>query len=116
MDLRETVGDREQLVRTLLAVGLSVVAISSLRKGRRLNGLLAGGGALALGYTATTGSGKLDELDSVEDELGELTETLDVGTTDEDTKLRCAACGESIDPGETRGPNENDEIVHLDCK
>lgn len=116
MDLREAVGDRKRLVRTLLAVGLSAVAVRSLRKGRRLSGLLAGGGALAVGYTATTSS----------DELEELTETLDVGTTDEDStdqdatdrdvEFRCAACGEPIDTGQTRGPNEDNEIVHLDCK
>lgn len=114
MDLREAVGDRERLVRTLLAVGLSAVAVRSLRKGRRLSGLLAGGGALAVGYTATTPS----------DELEELTETLDVGTedstgrdaTDRETGFRCAACGEPIDPGQARGPNEDNETVHLDCK
>lgn len=119
MDLRETVGDRDRLARTLLAVGLSAVAIGSLRKGKRLSGLLAGGGALALGYTATAGSGELEELD-------ELTDAVDVGTSEEDTtgrettdegvELRCAACGEPIGPGETRGPNADNEIVHLDCK
>ncbi|SFF86993.1 hypothetical protein SAMN04488063_0594 [Halopelagius inordinatus] len=124
MDLRKAVRDRERLARTLLAFGLSVVAIRSLRNGKRLSGLLAGGGALAAGYAAVTPSGELEDLD-------ELTETLDVGTTDEDAddedssgrettedagKLRCAACGEPISTGQTRGPNENDEIVHLDCK
>ena len=103
MDLRETVDDRVRLVRTLLAVGLAAVAISSLRRGRRLNGLLAGGGAVVLGYTATTQS-------------RELTETIDIDTTDENAELRCAVCGEPIVPGQARGPNENNEIVHEACK
>ena len=103
MDLREAAGGRERLVRTLLAVGLTVVAASSLRKGRRLNGLLAGGGALLLGYTAAT-------------RPRELTEIIDVGATDEDAEFRCAVCGEPIVPGQSRGPNENNEIVHETCK
>ena len=103
MDLRETTGDRGRLVRTLLAVGLTVVAVSSLRKGRRLSGMLAGGGAILLGYTATTRS-------------RELTETIDIGATDDDAEFRCAVCGEPIVPGQSRGPNENNEIVHDACK
>ena len=103
MDLRETAGDRKRHARTLLAVGLTAVAVSSLRKGKRLKGLLAGGGAVLLGYTAAT-------------RPGELTETIDVGATDEDAEFRCAVCGEPIVPGQSRGPNENDEIVHETCK
>lgn len=103
MDLEETVGDRKRLVRTLLAVGLTGVAIRSLRRGRRLNGLLAGAGAAVLGYTATSQS-------------EELAETVGIGTTNEDVGLRCAACGEPIVPGQARGPNENGETVHDACR
>lgn len=103
MDLREAAGDSERVVRILLAVGLTVVAISSLRKGRRVNGLLAGGGALVLGYTATSRS-------------RDPTETIDIGTTDEDTELRCAICGDPIVPGQPRSPNESDGTVHVACK
>jgi hypothetical protein len=103
MDLSKDVGERDQLVRTVLAVVLAVVAIRSLRKGKRLNGALAGVSALALGYTATTGS-------------DELTETLGIDTTGEDRELRCSACGQPILPGQRRGPNANDEIVHEACK
>ena len=103
MDLRETVGERERFVRTLLAVGLAGVALRSLRKGRRLNGLLAGGGAAVLAYTARARS-------------GELTETIGIGPTDEDGELRCAVCGKPIVPGQTRGPNENGETVHEACR
>lgn len=103
MDLEEIVGDRKRLVRTLLAVGLTGVAIRSLRRGRRLNGLLAGAGAAVLGYTATSQS-------------EELAETVGIGTTNEDVGLRCAACGEPIVPGQARGPNENGETVHDACR
>lgn len=120
MDLRETIEDREPLVRVLLAAGLAAVAISSLRKGRRLNGLLAGGGALALGYTATTESGELEELTETvgvdtEDGLEEVTEAVGIGADDEGSKLRCAVCGEPITAGQPRGPNEDDEIAHRSC-
>lgn len=103
MDVDRTAGDRKRLVRTLLAVGLLGVAIRSLRKGRRLNGLLAGGGAVILGYTATTQS-------------GELREAVGIGTNDEDGGFRCAVCGEPIVPGQARGPNENGETVHEACR
>jgi uncharacterized membrane protein len=102
MDLNEAGDSRGRIARTLLAVGLAVVAVGSLRKGKRLRAVLAGAGALALGYAATS-------------EPGELAETLDVRGDEEDVKLRCAACGQPIRPGELRRPNENDETVHDAC-
>jgi len=30
--------------------------------------------------------------------------------------LECAICGEPIVPGQARGPDENDDIVHVDCR
>ena len=48
------VGGRDRLVRTVLAVVLTVVAVSTLRKGRRKTGLLALVGALGFGYNTTT--------------------------------------------------------------
>ncbi|RDI71430.1 hypothetical protein [Halopelagius longus] len=121
MDLRETIEDREPLVRVLLAAGLAAVAISSLRRGRRLSGLLAGGGALALGYTMTAEPEELEELTEAvgvdaSEELGGLTETVGLGTADGDSKLDCAVCGEPIAAGEARGPNEDNEIVHRTCR
>lgn len=102
MDLNEADGSRNRFASAIVAVALALVAVSSLRKGKRLRGVLAGVGALALGYTVTAGS-------------GELAETLDVGATDEDVELRCAACGRPIRPGERRTPNDEGETVHEAC-
>lgn len=102
MELSKNVGGRNRLARTVLAVVLTAVAISSLRKRKRLRGALAGVGALALGYDVTTGA-------------GELKETFGIDATSEDAELRCASCGQPIRPGERRGPNEDNEIVHETC-
>ena len=51
---KKNVGGRDRLVRALFAVLLTVVAISTLRKGKRKTGLLALVGALGFGYNATT--------------------------------------------------------------
>lgn len=51
----KNVGGRDRLARTLLGVVLTVVAVSTLKKGRRKTALLAGIGALAFGFNATTG-------------------------------------------------------------
>lgn len=103
MDLAENRDGRDSLVRTVLAVALALVALASLREGKRLRGVLAGVGALALGYAATG-------------ESTELAGTLDIETTDEEAELRCAICGDPIRPGQSRGPNEDNEIVHDDCR
>lgn len=49
------VGGRDRLARSLLAVLLSIVAVSTLRKGKRTLGLLALVGAIGFGFNATTG-------------------------------------------------------------
>ncbi|PSP82398.1 DUF2892 domain-containing protein [Halobacteriales archaeon QS_1_68_17] len=102
MELRKNIGDRNRFARTVLAIALTVVAIGSLRKGKRVSGVLAGIGALALGYNAATGSRELEE-------------KLGIDATSEGAELRCAVCGEPIQPGQRRRPNENDEVVHDDC-
>ncbi|WP_435174922.1 YgaP family membrane protein [Halorussus sp. AFM4] len=113
MDLRDSVDSRGRLARTLLAAALAVVAIASLRKGKRATGALAGVGALALGYSSTTGA---DELAETADELAE---TIDIESKreseSEDVELRCAICGEPIRPGQRRGPDENGETAHEAC-
>ncbi|SEN45524.1 Protein of unknown function [Halorientalis persicus] len=48
------VGGTDRKGRALLAVVLTVVAVATLRKGNRKTGLLAGIGALAFGFNATT--------------------------------------------------------------
>ncbi len=54
MNIDSNVGGTDRLVRALLAVGLSIIALQSLRSGRRSVGLLAFVGALGLGFNATT--------------------------------------------------------------
>jgi len=54
MDLDRNVGGRDRLARAAFAAFLTVVAIRSLRGGRRTLGLLAGVGALGFGFNATT--------------------------------------------------------------
>lgn len=114
MDLRNNADGRSRLVRGLLAVVLTVVAVDSLRKGKRLTGALAGVGALALGYGATTGETEEVELD----EIKKPAETAAPGeqTADESRELRCAICGQPIRPGQRRGPNEEGETVHDTCE
>ena len=55
MEDKRNVGGRDRIVRVLLAVVLSIVAVRSLRRGKRLRGLLAGVGAVGFGFNATTG-------------------------------------------------------------
>ncbi|NHN48280.1 DUF2892 domain-containing protein [Halostella sp. JP-L12] len=112
MESSQDDGGRGRLARKTLTAVLALVAVSSLRKGKRLRGALAAAGAAALGYQATSGSGDLEEtLESVTP--GE--SATSAADTDDRSQLRCAACGEPIVPGQSRGPNENDEIVHDDC-
>lgn len=49
------VGGIDRIVRAVLAVALTVVAVSALRTGRRPTGLLALVGALGAGFNAVTG-------------------------------------------------------------
>ena len=138
MDLPENVGGRDRLARAVLTVVLTIAAIRSLRNGKRLRGLLAGIGALAFGFNTTTKyCGLNDELnidttgDEVAVDFGEMADDaadeIDDSAVDEaddptgdgtndDHFLTCAACGEPIVPGESRGPNENDETVHDRCQ
>jgi hypothetical protein len=50
----KNVGGRDRLARALLAALLTIVAISTLRKGKRKTALLAVVGALGFGFNATT--------------------------------------------------------------
>ena len=106
MELSNKLRDNDRFTRTLLAVGLSVFALWSLRRGKRLRGVLAGLSAVALGYGAATESSDVVE---------HLAEELDIGSTTEDEQLRCAICGDPIVVGQPRRPNENEETVHEAC-
>jgi hypothetical protein len=54
MPFERNVGGRDRLARAALAVILTVVAVLAIRRGERTAGLLAGVGALGLGFNATT--------------------------------------------------------------
>lgn len=103
MGSKEILGGRDRIVRTLLASALAVAAVGLFRRGRRVTGALAGLGAVAVVSQATPGS-------------SELQEALGGGATTEDAKLTCAICGQPIVPGQPRGPDENDETVHVACR
>lgn len=92
--------------RALLAVGLSVFGLWSLRRGKRLRGALAGLGAVALGYTAATRSSGVVE---------HRRESIDIGSATDDDQLRCAICGDPIVAGQSRRPNEDEKTVHQAC-
>ena len=53
--MERNVGGTDRVVRALLAVTLTVVAVAALRRGQRRRGLLALLGALGAGFNATTG-------------------------------------------------------------
>ena len=143
MDVDKNVGGRDRVVRAVLAVVLSILAVRWLKAGKKARGLLAGVGALGFGFNATTGyCGANDALD-VDTTPGEVpgasetdsdfstdvdadfsteadttdveTETTEEAETTTDGGLTCAFCGEPIKTGQRRGPNDQGQIVHDDC-
>ena len=67
----KNVGGRDRFVRGILAVVLTVVAVSTLRNGRRKTALLALVGALGFGFNATTcfcGTNKVLGIDTTTNE------------------------------------------------
>lgn len=54
MDVQANVGGRDRIVRAVLAVLLTVVAVRALGSGKRTLGLIAATGALGFGFNATT--------------------------------------------------------------
>lgn len=97
----ENGSDRGQLARIALAVVLALLAVRWLLRGKRIRGILAAVGALALGYTTAT-------------DVADLT-VIDVETGVDEPELRCAICGDPIVPGQRRTPNEDGDPVHEDC-
>ena len=59
---QKNVGGRDRQVRALLAVALSIVAVSRLRNGQKRVGLLAVVGALGFGFNASTGFCGMNEM------------------------------------------------------
>jgi threonine dehydrogenase-like Zn-dependent dehydrogenase len=132
MGLKKNVGGRDRLVRALLAVVLTIVAVRSLRNGKRRTGLLAGVGALGVGFTATSryrgtndtasGDATADRTTDAATATGTADESRDEPKADAPGRrsrpsgsLVCASCGEPIRVGQGRGPNDEDEIVHESC-
>ena len=126
MDDTKNVGGRDRLGRLLLTVVLSIVSVRWLRRGKRLRGLLAGVGALGLGFNATTGYCGVNDALDIDTTAGADEVTIDFDaseTAEEDGQaeedghyLACASCEEPIVPGQSRGPNSQGEIVHDDCR
>jgi hypothetical protein len=65
------VGGRDRLVRAILAALLTIVAISTLRKGKRKTGVLALFGALGFGFNAITCFCGLNETLGIDTTSGE---------------------------------------------
>lgn len=138
MKEKTNVGGYDRIVRGVLAVVLSVVSIGAVRRGKHKTALVAGLGALGFGFTVTTqycGGNDLLDRDTTADGVAR-TDTATLTTTpsgrdehsqsastfetagdrsDPDTTLTCASCGNPIRPGEPRGPNDQNEIVHVGC-
>jgi hypothetical protein len=127
----KNVGGRDRLVRLLLTVVLSIAAVRWLRSGKRVRGLLAGVGALGFGFNATTGYCGVNDaldIDTTEDvdipfeDSAPDDEPTDSGAESHDSaeaatvELHCDICGEAIVPGQRRGPTEDGEIAHTDCR
>lgn len=108
MELRKTITENENLVRIVSAVALAIIAIRSFSNGKRLRGVVAAGGAVAVGSTAST-------LDPTELDIGSETEQRVTESSIEAGAMECPICNDPIVPGESRRPNENDEIVHEAC-
>jgi len=54
METEKNVGGRDRLARAVLTVVLTLLAVRSLRNGKRTTEILAVLGALAFGFNATT--------------------------------------------------------------
>ena len=52
--MNKNVGGYDRLLRTVLAGVLTTIALGAFRGGNQMKGLLAGVGALAFGFNATT--------------------------------------------------------------
>lgn len=118
LELDSRVGGSDGLASKVLTVVLAVVALRSLRRGKRLRALVAGVTAVALGFTATAGRPEFGEPFDVDLETAVEEELRGPASTEaagEAGDLRCSICGNPIVPGQARGPDANDEIAHVAC-
>jgi hypothetical protein len=128
MALTETSEERNRIVQLVLAGIVGLAAVRAYRRGNRVGGVLGALGALALGYTALSDDEReeaavaVDDVgapgsteSATEDEPATEAETTTESATGGEAKLRCAACGEPIVPGQRRGPDEHDRTVHEAC-
>jgi len=112
MALPKFITQREGLIRTASTVALAIIAVRSFIKGKQLRGLLAAGGAVAVGAAGSTLEPTPLE---VEQEAESTTEVGEAETVTEADGLECTICNEPIVVGEARRPNAVDEIVHEAC-
>jgi len=121
MALPKFITQREGLIRTASTVALAIIAVRSFIKGKQLRGLLAAGGAVAVGAAGSTLEPTPLEVEQEAEsttEVGEAESTTEVGeaeTVTEADGLECTICNEPIVVGEARRPNAVDEIVHEAC-
>lgn len=108
MGVRNRITQNRQTVRIASALALAAIAVWSFINGNRLRGVLAAGGALAVGATAST-------LEPTELEVQQVTDLTEERDSTEASGLRCSSCTEPIVPGQSRRPTETNEIVHESC-
>lgn len=111
MELPKRITQHRRTVSLLSAAALAAVAVRSFVSGHRLRGLLAAGGAVAVGATASTLEPTALEIEPE----AEPTESAESAESTETGRLRCSACHDPILPGQSRRPNETNETVHEHC-
>lgn len=103
MELPKRIKQHEGTVRIVSTLALATIAVRSFVNGNRVRGLLAAGGAVAVGATTSTLKPTALEIEQV----GE--------STTETGGMQCAVCDDPIVPGQSRRPNAVDETVHETC-
>lgn len=103
MELLNRITRRQRALRVAATATLTAVAVQSLRNGKRLRGLLAAGGALAVGASTATL------------EPTELSVDAAVDVATEPDELQCSVCDEAIVPGQSRRPSQDNNPAHETC-
>ena len=103
MELLNQITRRQRALRVAATATLTAVAVQSLRNGKRLRGLLAAGGALAVGASTAT----LEPTELPVDEA--------VDVPAEPDGLQCSVCDEAIVPGQSRRPSADNKPAHEAC-